>query len=168
MRSNLKKRLEHRLGKEVAKKALLEYMTQRGYDNQNMLVYPPAIYDIGAQPDTFKKVELVPFQKDSDPTTNAVVVGWNMFVLGTNRLYLGTTTHTSLAELQGGITESSSSDLEKTSSEIIEFILRVLDDHEDGFKRAPQAGSNQPGLPTNKPRIGPSASGGYYERNRLV
>ena len=165
----LQKRLEHRLGKEITTKALKEYMAQHGYGNGNLLVFPPSINDIGLQPDTFKKVELVPFPKDTDPTSNGVVVGWNLFVLGTNRLYLGSTIHGSMAELKGGVGNEVGANLEKTAAEIVDFIVNILDDNEDGFKRFPMDGSmSQPGVPLNKPRIGPSASGGYYERNRLV
>lgn len=170
MRSNLKRRLEHRIGREVATKTLKEYMEQRGYDNMNLLVYPPAVHDIAMQPDTFKKVELIPFPEETDPTSNSVTVGWNLFVLGTNRLYLGSTTHNSLSDLQGGgITEGAEVNLEKTAGEVIDFIVRTLDTHRDGFRRySMDAGSAQPGVPMNKPRIGPSASGGYYERNKIV
>lgn len=170
MRSNLKKRLEHRIGKEIATKTLTEYMNQHGYDNMNLLVYPPSIHDIAFQPDTFKKVELVAFPEETDPTSNAVTVGWNLFVLGTNRLYLGSTTHNSIADLQGGgLNEGAEQNLEKTAGEVVDFIVRILETNQHGFRRhSMDSGSSQPGLPTNKPRIGPSASGGYYERNKIV
>jgi hypothetical protein len=165
---SVKSRIERQIAKHLLTKKLETFFEQRGYSD-NTLVYPPAIAELESIPELVNKVELNPSPENLDPTTGAAKIGWNLFVMGVNRMYLGHTMHTNLAELasKSGPGEKAA-DLKYTASQIVEFIIKILERSDDGFERLPETTRSEPATPTNKPKIGPTASGGYYERNRLV
>lgn len=170
MHTDLQKRIERAVGKDIIKKALDTYFESRGYKPQTILVYPPHIKDIiAAVPPIANKVELISSPDSIDPTTGIAKLRWDLFVLGTNRMCLGQTTHTSLSELTGtGSPNVNLSKLEHTAQEVINFIMEILEHSQDGLDLMPQANGAQPFIPNNRARIGPSQSGGYYERNRIT
>ncbi len=171
MHIDLQRGIARAVGKEIIQKALTEYFEQRGYKPLSILVYPPHIKDIAQNiPAVNGKLELIPSPDSIDPTTGVAKLRWDLFVLGTNRMCLGQTTHTSLSELTGsaGTPNINRSRLEHTARETIDFIMDILEHSEEGLDIPPPPSNNQPFVPTNRPKIGPTQSGGYYERNRLV
>lgn len=174
--TTLSSRISKRLIKEVTLKELNEYFDKKGYkDSKDALLYPPVIADIDLNIlQLSNKIELIPFTEELDPTTGVIKIGWNLFVLGQNRLFLGYTTHSELSELKQSLQsgrdyDSSLSDPTRTVQEVIDFIIETLSKSKRGFEKYPKnTRAKSPIIPTNKPRIGPSASGGYYEKNRPV
>jgi hypothetical protein len=125
-----------------------------------------------AVPDILNKIEVSMFVEEADPTMGFVKVGWNLFVLGTKRMFLGYTFHTDLNQIRPGASRSSElpTELIATPREIIKFIIGMLTDNRklellpvDGMPLTP----HNPMVPSNRPKIGPTLSGGYYETNRI-
>lgn len=87
------------LGISSIRKQLSEYLISKNIDS-NTLIYPPLIQDIGSVSEISGRVELVPFMEELDPMSGFIKVGWNLFVLGTNRKFLGYTVHESLEDLK--------------------------------------------------------------------
>ena len=169
MHIDLQRRISRAVGKEIIGKALVEYFETHGYKPLSVLVYPPHIKDIAAAiPVTAGKVEIIPSPDNIDPASGVAKLRWDLFVLGTNRMCLGQTTHTSLSELTGsGSPNISRSRLEHTAQEVIDFIMEQLEHSEEGLDIPPPPTASQPFVPTGRPRIGPTQSGGYFERNRI-
>lgn len=157
------------LTKEYMQRLLIKYFTEKGFDNFNKLVYPPMLMDLGHRiPELANKVEIMPYTKEINPATGQVTIGWNYFVLGTQRMELGETTHANKQDLQNsasGPTPQSQAKKEKSPKDIIDFTMRVLGSSKAGMVRPAPAGY-QPGPSSNRPKMGPTASGGYYERRR--
>lgn len=170
MHLDLQKRITRAVGKEVITRALQNYFTAKGYKPFSQLVYPPHIRDISAAiPEIYGKLELIPSPDSIDPTTGIAKLRWDLFVLGTNRMCLGQTTHSSLAELSGASNPNlNRCRLEHNAQQLIDFIVTILEQTEDGLDLAPPITNQTPLIPTHRPRIGPSQGGDFYERNRLV
>jgi hypothetical protein len=177
MNLKIKNRLKRALQEELIKRLLIKYFDDKGA--KESLVYPPMVYDLpGRVPELLQSVEIVPFAESIDPVTNIVKVGWNLFVLGTNRMSLGTSTHTNFMELQRSIlggTQNTSmpSERKKTPKQIVEFVMNVIGRNKDAILEIPP-GARMPAisqflpLDANKMKIGPTMSGGFYEKNRPV
>jgi hypothetical protein len=94
-----------------------------------------------ALPMLSSKIEVVPYAADLDPSLGKAVLGWNLFVLGTHRMFLGETYHNNLNDLarqiRSGIITSSggygTARQQTTPRKIIIFITRVLSNHEKGY-----------------------------------
>lgn len=170
MDSNLQDRITHAIGRDLTRKALTAYFIKKGYDPLTMLVYPPSIIDITEMiPSLSDKMALKQSADEIDPQTGVAKIRWDLFVNGIHRICLGQTTHTNLADVANP--SSANENLAKprhTAIEIINFIIKVLDNTKDGFSRNIMQGVNQPAVPSNRPRIGPGASSGYYEKNRSI
>jgi hypothetical protein len=162
------------LVKEVVRRSLNKYFSAKGFSESfDKPVYPAMLLDMPkAIPELFNKVELQPSSENIDPTTGIVKIRWDLFVLGTNRMCLGTSTHTSLSEIERAVrgdTEKliSMSESKHTPSQIIDFILTILSTSKNGFEGIPQGVMPfmSPSLPINRPTIGPASAGGFYEKS---
>jgi hypothetical protein len=135
----LESRLRKILNEELIKRLLIQYFLDKGIQREdfNKNVYAPMLQDIlQNKPQFIGKLEVQPFIEDMDPNNGKVKLGWNMFVLGNNRIYLGKSSHKNLAELKdsanGPIKEYSYENY-TTPSKIITFISSVLSKSEQGF-----------------------------------
>ena len=83
-------RLRHTLNSDVVQRLLIKYFLSRGYENFDRLIYPPFVQDLPFMvPELADKVEVIPHAQNIDPMSDSAVLGWNLFVLGSNRCYLG-------------------------------------------------------------------------------
>jgi len=125
------------LNQELIRRLLIQYFSTKGFNESfDKLVYPPLMVDLVSRiPRLNGKVEVTAFVQDIDPLSGAVKLGWNLFVLGTRRMYLGESTHTSLAEITGQITTVENSNITPsyaTPKRIVEFITKVLGRSKNG------------------------------------
>lgn len=137
-------RLKNVANTEVVRRLLIKYFFAKGFaESFDKHMYPSMIQDLPAViPLLSNKIEIVPHAVDVDPATGKAVLGWNLFVLGTHRMYLGETHHYDLANLakqiqtQGMVIPEGSkgtSRRETTPRRIVTFITRVLGQSEAGF-----------------------------------
>lgn len=154
------------LGIVAIKKVLSEYMENKQI-NPGTLVYPPMIQDLQCIPEISNRVELVPFMEELDPASGYIKVGWNLFVLGTNRKFLGYTVHESLEDLQQPEPSKQSKEHSlcyTTGEEVLDFIVETLQKYnEDHISLGPMK-SEAPQVYGAKMPI----SNAYYERNKSV
>lgn len=160
------------LNAEYIKRALTRYFVNKGFADFKTLIYSPIIQDLPkAIPELAHKVEVVPFVKEIMPATGQVTIGWNLFVLGMNRMYLGDSTHANMSELQRSIygpQPQSIATNEKSPQDVVEFVLKVMKSSMDGMVQ-PAPGGYVPGpdnANVNRPKLGSTQSGGYYEKNK--
>lgn len=157
---------------EYIRRSLIKYFSDKGFDNFNRSVFAPILQDMPYMiPELVNKVEVVPYVKETNPATGQVTMGWNLFVLGLNRMDLGDTLHNNMNDFQQAINGPTNQQFNATKSpkDIIEFIIKILQNSIQG-NISPQVGQQplQPPRPVNRPKMGPTASGGYYEKNRPV
>ena len=123
-----------KLNKVIIRRLLARYFVQLGFDkNPTARVYPPLLGSIdGDVPQLSGMVEVVPSVKKADPISGRISIVWNLFVLGNNRLYLGTTDHDEMSEsgIIGGT--SGPAKYEKTPVDIINFIEETLSKSDSG------------------------------------
>jgi len=174
----VKNKLKRALQEELIKRLLIKYFKDKGLSES--LIYPPAIYDLPYRvPELLNSIELVPFVDKMDPVTNVVTIGWNMFVLGTNRMALGSSTHANLMEFKRSLISSNKgigmpSDRKKTAANIIEFIMNVVGRNQNMLlelppgARLPAFSQLMPPIGSPMPRLGATMSGSFYEKNRPV
>lgn len=175
----LNKRLRIILNKELVRRLILQYFDNRGYAPDEK-IYPPVAADLVAQvPQLANKIEVVPYIENINPMMSIVKIGWNLFVLGNKRMDLGYSTHTNMADfkrsLRGQVSGLSGHESRYTPSEIAKFVADLLSTTRDGAIDKMPPGTTTPSPSSlvgdggvNRPSIGPTASGGYYERNRPV
>lgn len=130
---------------EVIRRLLIRYFIDKGYNSFDKNINPIELQDlVKVIPILGSKVEVIPYAKDLDPSLGRATLGWNLFVLGSYRMYLGETFHSDVTELakqirqgiatgQLSITQTNSARKQTTPRNIIIFITRVLDKHEDGY-----------------------------------
>lgn len=127
---------------EVVRRTLVSYFSNKGFaESFDKSVNPILIQDlpyvnIGLE----NKVEIEPHAVEIDPSTSRAVLGWNLFVLGNQRIYLGETYHANLLDLArqikfGSIMPESTITTRRctTPRRIINFIERVLSKSESGI-----------------------------------
>lgn len=171
---NLINSLRTALVKEVVRRSLNKYFSAKGFaESFDRPIYPALILDLPKTiPELHNKVEILPSSDSIDPTTGIVKLRWDLFVLGTNRMCLGTSSHTSLSEIEramhGDVEKlTPMAESRRTPSEIIKFIIDILSTSKTGFEQVPHniIPFMTPSLPINKPSIGPSNSGTNYEKS---
>jgi hypothetical protein len=156
---------------EYIKRNLIKYFSDKGFDNFNRTIFPPMLQDLPyAVPELVNKVEIVPYVKETNPTTGQVTMGWNLFVFGINRMDLGDSLHNNMNDFQQAINGPTNQQYNamKSPKNIIDFIMKVLKTSKQGIVHPQVNQTLQPPRPVNRPKMGPSASGGYYEKNRPV
>jgi len=151
----------------MVRKQLNEYLEKKEI-NSGDLIYPPAIQDLQESiPDISNRVEITPFMEEMDPTTGAIKIGWNLFVLGINRKFLGYTVHESLDELKRP--SPSKKALENslcytTGEDVVGFIVETLQKYDDEHISLGSIKFNAPQVYAAKLPI----ANGYYEKNKSV
>ena len=132
----------------------------------------PTISPISNIPIFEAKIEIEPYAKEIDPTTGYTKLGWNLFVLGNQRIYLGETEHADLAS----VTETSEDGrilihesfkqpfrMGRTARNIVNFVTRVLSNSESGLiKRVDTL------QPANLNPGGNNASSSMFERPKAI
>jgi len=154
------------LGIVAIKKNLTEYL-ERKEISPDSLVYPPLIQDVQTIPEISNRVELIPYMEELDPTSGFIKVGWNLFVLGTNRKFMGYTVHESLEDLKQPQATKKSKERSlcyTTGKEVLEFIIDTLQKYnEDHVSLGPMKAQSPQVYGAKMP-----ISNAYYERNKSV
>lgn len=153
MNSRSVDKIRHALNTDAVRRMLIQYFIGKGYtESFDRVMYPGLIQDLSvACPILSTKVEVVPHCVEIDPIGQRAVLGWNLFVLGTQRMYLGETHHRDLAELarqiQSGMITSTQGGMvmptegiphgvarrQVTPRQVIIFLTRVLGRHDSGY-----------------------------------
>ncbi len=155
--STLDDNLELAFNAELSRRLLIKYFFEKGFsENFDRKVYPLLLQDIAEViPEFTGKVEVTPHAIDIDPQTGFAKLGWNMFVLGHHRMYLGETEHVNVQDLaqqlESGTSINESGDAvsrqEQTPRKITAFITRVLRNNQGGLLRGlPMDGSPMPAM----------------------
>lgn len=137
-------KIKHIANTDVVRRLLIKYFYDRGFDNSfDRLVHPSILQDLPLViPVLGSKLEVVPFAEDIDPSAGRARLGWNLFVLGNHRMYLGETYHNNLADLarqiRNGLSRPTmimggSARRQTTPRRVITFVTRVLKDHQSGY-----------------------------------
>lgn len=178
MNTILASRIKRQLQKELIKRQLIEFFLSKGYDNFGLPLYPPTCYDLPVKvPHLYTRCEIVPTVEETDTTLGTVKLNWKLFVLGTNRLDLGMTTHTGQTDIVRAVMGEPNLELpteyKTTPEDVCEFILKILENSRSGFVELPPNFQVPPGALTlplmsqsRSPRLNPSASGAFYSRSR--
>lgn len=172
----LTNRIKRKLQRELIKRKLVEFFMAKGYENFDMPLYPPSAYDLPARvPELYTRCEVVPIVEETDTTLGTVKLSWNLFVLGTQRMNLGSTVHSGQADIVRAIVGEPNMELPSeciaTPKKVIEFILKILEGSKTGFVELPANFQIPPGALTQpltsqsrSPRMNPSSSGSFYSR----
>lgn len=165
----LTNRITNLMHAALTRKLLTRYFMTKGIEESNWdkPLSPQTLSDLPqAVPELHQKVEVIPYVMKLDPLTGLTEVGWNLFVLGSKRMYLGRTKHKSLGELTNlaGPSEADNA-IEKASSarRVIQYIVDMLKASEEGRLEFHQPAD----LPNfmRRPNItAPYAS--YYEKRK--
>jgi hypothetical protein len=139
-------RIKHVANVDVVRRLLIKYFCDKGFmESFDRQLYPSVMQDLPfVIPSLTNKIEIVPHAVEVDPTQGKAVLGWNMFVLGNHRMYLGETHHNNLNELARqissglitipeGINAAATARRQSTPRRVITFITRVLESHETGY-----------------------------------
>jgi hypothetical protein len=117
---------------------LIKYFHDKGLkESMDNKVYPPNLLDLPLRiPQLSSKIEIYPYVGDIDPLSGQVVLGWNLFVLGNQRMFLGESVHTNLSEIQVntmGILNTTGINLINytTPKKIISFIVETLRNNQE-------------------------------------
>lgn len=134
--------IKHSSNTEVIRRLLIKYFIDKGFkDSFDRQLCPCLIQDMPyVIPVLSNKVEVQPHAEEIDTTTGKARVGWNLFLLGNHRMYLGETVHNNLSDLARQIKmgmimsqQNMPSRLQTTPKKIIAFITRVLGNHTNGY-----------------------------------
>lgn len=137
-------RIKHVANTEVVRRLLIKYFIDRGFSESfDRQMYPALIQDLPqVVPVLSNKLEIVPFASEIDTSMGRAVLGWNLFVLGNQRMYLGETYHNSLNDLarqiKTGIIRTPEAGYhtarrQTTPRRVVSFITRVLGAHDAGY-----------------------------------
>ena len=138
MNDSLVGKLKRVLNKEYVKRLLTRYFIEnKRYETLDNKIYPPMIQDICESiPQLSDKLEVVPYIEEIDPIKKKIEIGWNLFVLGCRRMFLGTSIHESMSDIQlsrSGMYVGQSESLSVTPKELIEFVINELDNRKSGI-----------------------------------
>lgn len=140
--------IKHLTNTEVIRRLLIKYFMDKGFaESFDRQLFPSHIQDLPfVIPVLANKLEVVPHAADVDPSMGKAKLGWNLFVLGNHRMFLGETYHNNLSDLarqirsgfvrmdNNQITCSGSSGRRQTTPRrVVAFITRVLGDHDAGY-----------------------------------
>lgn len=133
--------LKQALNTEVIRRMLIKYFLSRGFtESFDRLMYPATIQDLQFTiPELITKLEVIPHALLIDPMTDSAKIGWNLFILGGQRMYLGETYHSGLSQLaqmlMSGqvISEHSNATHQTTPRRVIHFITTTLRRVEAGY-----------------------------------
>jgi hypothetical protein len=122
-------------------KFLVHYFVHKvGKHNMDKVVDPSILLDLTIQiPPLHTKVEIVPNAKDMKLQDDFLTLEWNMFVLGTKRMFLGRTAHQDIMNTLHSVRQGQAVnrvhgiEYGVKPKQIIAFIVRVLGKHEEGY-----------------------------------
>jgi hypothetical protein len=137
-------KIKHTSNTEVVRRLMIKYFMDKGFvESFDRQMCPCLIQDLPMViPILANKIEIVPHAEEVDPAMGKAVLGWNLFVLGSKRMYLGETYHSNLQDLarqiQSGLIMipeegGGSSRRQTTPRRIISFITRVMQDMKSGY-----------------------------------
>ena len=133
-------KFRHALNTDVSRRLLIKYFVSKGFENFDRLLYPPFIQDMPETiPEFMDKLEVIPHCMNIDPMADSALLGWNLFVMGTHRQYLGETYHIGLNQLamqlqQGQVlAENQLATRQTTPKRIVHFITTALARHRGGY-----------------------------------
>jgi len=135
-------KIKHVSNTEVIRRLLIKYFIDKGFaESFDRQLHPSLIQDLPAViPMLMNKLEVVPYAEEVDTSIGKAKIGWNLFVLGNQRMYLGETHHNNLKDLARQIHTglimpegASSARKQTTPRRIVSFITRVLGNHTAGF-----------------------------------
>lgn len=126
------------------RKTLIAYFVDKGVESFAIPMSPPLLFDLPLKvPILLGKLEIVPYMLSLDPVLGKATLGWNLFVLGNRRMFLGETHHSDLQGLARQLSSSTgvlqfsevsrNATREATPKQVIKFILRVLSNSKDGY-----------------------------------
>lgn len=140
-------KINQRLNEALIRRLLVRYFCNHGYsENFDRKLFPPLLQTLVEEvPELTSKIEVVPYVEEIDPQTGYGRVGWNLFVNGNQRLFLGETEHASMTDFSRqveqnrdgviGITEDAApSNKETTPRRVVMFITRVLNNTRHGVR----------------------------------
>ena len=162
------KQIRQAISSELVRKSLIEYFLSKEIPLTSS-INPPVISDMEENlPQLSGYIEVQPHVVESNPKTAEAKVGWNLFVLGVNRKFIGYSKHSSYSELSEPM--NNQINLEKnlsytTVEEVIEFIVDTFEEHNIIIDADPaQMSVNAPMAYAAKI---PSQAA-YYDRNKSV
>jgi hypothetical protein len=137
-------KFKHVANTEVVRRLLIKYFVDKGFSESfDRQMYPALIQDLPLViPVLSNKIEIVPYAEEVNTAMSRAILGWNLFVLGNQRMYLGETHHNSLPDLarqiRSGVVRTPESGFntarrQTTPRRIITFVTRVLEHHESGY-----------------------------------
>lgn len=139
-------KIKHVANTDVVRRLLIKYFYDKGFtESFDRQMYPATVQDLPLTvPILSNKIEIIPHAKEIDTSLGRAVLGWNMFILGNQRMYLGETYHNSLHDLARqikmgairvpeGIGTFATARRQTTPRRVIHFITRVLGEHEAGY-----------------------------------
>jgi len=160
------------LNRELFRRSLIKYFFDKGFkESMNKKLYPPVIQDISMSiPKLVGKIEIQPYVEDVNPLTGLVTLGWNLFCLGNQRMFLGNSTHTNLNSLNTAVngpicSEGVKTIQYKTPKEVISFLMNNLADSKDGDMGGEQP-YNAVGISSLSGMV--SNNGGFFKKNTFV
>jgi hypothetical protein len=156
-------RIKHAANTDAVRKTLIQYFMAKGFDHSfDRMMYPSILQDLPMfVPMLEQKIEVVPHAMSVDPAAGNAIMGWNLFVLGTHRMYLGESYHDNIIDLTRQINNGmievpergfGTAKRQTTPKKIISFITRVLGEHRDGYIDLAQSipgAANQPHTANN-------------------
>jgi hypothetical protein len=136
-------RIKHLANTESVRRLLIRYFIDKGFEHSfDRQLYPASIQDLAmAIPVLANKIEVVPQVLELDMGLNRAVLGWNLFILGNRRMYLGDTFHNNLQDLarmirQGSIAPPGNGPVARrqtTPKKVVMFITKILSSNEAGY-----------------------------------
>lgn len=173
-------KIKHIVNTEVVRRMLIQYFQLKGFgESFERLMYPSIIQDLPlAIPMLGSKIEVVPFASEIDPALGKAVIGWNMFVLGNHRMYLGETYHNNLLDLARQIKSGmikppegtySTARRQTTPKRVVSFITRILENCKAGYVDINPM--TRPARPIEEPfrargaMMGMGSGQGYFQRS---
>lgn len=127
MDNTIKNSLVKALQKEFVRRNLIKFFIEKGIDNFLISPYPPMMLDISERiPQLNGALEVKYYLEDINLQSNIIKLGWNLFVLSNNRMFLGYTNHVNISEVENGVNCIKNHDGPITIKQLIEYVISVL------------------------------------------
>ena len=167
MNKSLVKDVNRIIGLDSIKKRMEEFFLARGIELDHE-IYPPVLRDF-VQLIPALKLEIQPHIDDIDPTTGNVLIAWNLFIFGVERMFLGYSLHDSLAHLERmiGSNDSASAIRRVTANDIIKFIMDMIDSKDSKYCLMASNINNVNFNPTVNDTLMPYG-GIFFERSKIT
>ena len=176
--SNTIDKIRHALNQQYVRRLLIKYFVTKGIDDSfDRLVYPATLYDMPMLiPEMADKIEVEPVAIEINPMNNTATLGWNLYVLGSSRMYLGETYHNNLVELAKQLKDgrvlgensinSTTAFARKqvTPNRIIKFMTYILGRSDRGFVDPTNINKRV----MNQPKMGAMGNSPYFTAPRVA